>query len=61
VDFALLVVEHDDVKYFEYAVEDLFVEEFVVVEGGQVAVVDEVFDKLALFEGGSHLVYFPAG
>jgi hypothetical protein len=61
VYFALLIIEHDDVEDFEDAVEDLFVEEFVVVEVGGVAVVDEVFDELALLKGGGHFVDFLRG
>lgn len=56
--FALLIIEHDDVEDFEDAVENLFVEEFVVVEVGGVAVVNKVFDELALLKGGGHLIDF---
>jgi hypothetical protein len=58
VYFALLIIEHDNVKDLEYAIENLFVEEFVIVKVGGVAVVDKVFDELALLKGGGHFVDF---
>jgi hypothetical protein len=56
--FTLLIIKHDDVEYLEYAIENLFVEEFVVVKVGGVAVVNKVFDELALLKGGGHFIDF---
>lgn len=52
----LLIIHHDHVEYFEDSVEHLFVQNVIVVEGGLVAVVNEVLDELALLEHWGHFV-----